>query len=96
MRIRAKADSKKVIDFGLLWDILRSDDKTLLEEHKWIFEGNCKYLDPKSERNVENTFNSVSYSTYPRCGNSFLRKYLHMITGVVTGSDMTLELNTDF
>ena len=37
----------------------------------------------------------VSYSTYPRVGNSFLRKYLQMITGVATGSDMTMEFNLD-
>jgi hypothetical protein len=95
MRIRAKPGSKKVIDFGILWDVLRSDDKEMLEQNKWIFEGNCKYLDPLSERNVENTGNMVAYSTYPRCGNSFLRKYLQMITGVATGADMTLELGVD-
>jgi hypothetical protein len=96
MRIRAKPGSNKVIDFGLLWDVLKSDDKSLLEDNKWIFEGNCKYLNPNSERNVENTGNAVSYSTYPRCGNSFLRKYLQLITGVATGSDMAVEMNTDF
>ena len=37
----------------------------------------------------------VSYSTFPRVGNSFLRKYLQMITGVATGSDMPMELNLD-
>jgi len=34
--------------------------------------------------------------SYPRSGNSFLRKYLQNITGIATGSDMTLELNIEF
>ena len=37
----------------------------------------------------------VSYCSYPRCGNSFLRKYLQNITGILTGSDMMLELGID-
>ena len=39
--------------------------------------------------------NIVSYSSYPRCGNSFLRKYFENITGVVTGTDMSLEFNVE-
>ena len=30
----------------------------------------------------------TSYMTYPRSGNTFLRKYLELITGVGTGSDI--------
>ena len=37
----------------------------------------------------------VSYSSYPRCGNSFLRKYLQDITGIATGSDMCLDFAVD-
>jgi len=58
-----------------------------------------KYLKMKgltnSGRTVESTGNMVAYATYPRCGNSFLRKYLQNITGIATGSDMSLEFNVD-
>ena len=30
----------------------------------------------------------VSYSTYPRSGNTFLRKYIELISGIPTGSEM--------
>lgn len=30
---------------------------------------------------------AISYTSYPRSGNTFLRKYLENITGVATGSD---------
>jgi len=34
----------------------------------------------------------VVFLSYPRSGNTFLRNYLEEITGIVTGSDMSLEL----
>ncbi len=34
--------------------------------------------------------NRVAFASYPRTGNSFLRKILENITGVFTGSDMPL------
>jgi len=30
---------------------------------------------------------SITYTSYPRSGNTFLRKYLENITGIATGSD---------
>jgi hypothetical protein len=79
-------------------DVLRSSDASLLEEHAWMFEGECKFLnmtDPASGKTVENTGNIVSYCSFPRCGNSFLRKYLQLVTGIATGSDMSLEFCVD-
>jgi len=39
---------------------------------------------------------AISYTSYPRSGNTFLRKYLENITGIATGSDMFMKftLNT--
>ena len=51
--------------------------------------------DPPSGRTVESTANKVSYSTFPRCGNTFLRKNLEDATGISTGSDMSVPLNVD-
>ncbi len=45
----------KTVNFGRLWDILRSPDEKLLEEEKWIFEDpkDDKFLNENSERTVE-------------------------------------------
>ena len=94
-RIRAGKNTRTV-DFGKLWDVLRSNDASLLEDSKWMFDlKDNKYLDMNADRTVESMNQKVSYSTYPRVGNSFLRKYLQMITGIATGSDMTIEFNQD-
>lgn len=36
-------------------------------------------------------FNAISYTSYPRSGNTFLRKYLENITGIATGSDQLMK-----
>jgi hypothetical protein len=36
-------------------------------------------------------FQAISYTSYPRSGNTFLRKYLENITGVATGSDQLMK-----
>jgi len=82
----------KTVDFGKLWEMLTSDDSKLLEE--WQF-GDAEFFDIKSHNTPETMFEMVSYSSYPRCGNSFLRKYLQNITGIATGSDMSLEFAVD-
>ena len=60
-----------------------------------MFEGDCKYLDTNADRTVESMAQKVAYDTYPRMGNSFLRKYLQMVTGVATGSDQPIDFNHD-
>ena len=53
-----------------------------------MFEGESKYLEPPKEEEP-----IVLYATFPRTGNTFLRKYLESITGVVTGSDMKAAMS---
>ena len=45
-----------------------------------LFGGQAHFLSGKPLR-------AVSYTSYPRSGNTFLRKYLENITSVATGSD---------
>ena len=33
----------------------------------------------------------ISYQTFPRSGSTFLRKYLELVTGIPTGSEMALS-----
>lgn len=36
---------------------------------------------------------AISYTSYPRSGNTFLRKYLENITGIATGSDQLMKFS---
>ena len=91
MLIRAGPETK-VVDFGQLWEVLRSDDPALLESSSWMFDrDDAKFLDMKSERTVDSMGQKICFASFPRCGNSFLRKYLQMITGIATGADISIE-----
>ena len=37
--------------------------------------------------------NKIAFCSFPRSGNTFLRKYLELLTGVETGADCTLHIN---
>jgi hypothetical protein len=37
--------------------------------------------------------NTIMYTSYPRSGNTFLRKYLENITGLATGSDQLMKFS---
>ena len=52
------------------------------EQSKWIFEGEPKYLDVSKPHDSK-----VCIATFPRSGNTFIRKALETITGITTGSD---------
>jgi len=58
-------------------------------------ESDPKFLNIESPVTVVNQNNHVSYCSYPRMGNSFLRQYLQKVTGIATGSDMALEFCHD-
>ena len=67
----------KTIDFELLMDVLKSKDPAELEKHARMFDMKYpKFLDTSAVRTPETEANMVSYSSYIRSGNSFLRKYL--------------------
>ena len=99
-RVRPGPESVTV-DFGELLETLLSSDEGLLEKNSWMFHDkkHVKFLKDstmaQSGKTVSNTGSIVSYISYPRCGNSFLRKYLQDITGIATGSDMSLEFCVD-
>lgn len=38
----------------------------------------------------------VAFATYPRTGNSLLRKFIESVSGVFTGSDMQLDITMGF
>lgn len=57
-----------------------------MAEYESLISGKTKFLDSE----VSMIGNRVAFASYPRTGNSFLRKILENITGVFTGSDMPL------
>lgn len=59
----------------------------------WVFEDipkNPKFLDQAAANNVEAMGHHIGLITFPRCGNTFMRKYMQNITGIITGADMDL------
>ena len=53
-----------------------------------MFDGSRRFLD--GERNASN---KVAFCSFPRSGNTFLRKYLELLTGIETGADNTLHVS---
>ena len=50
------------------------------------FKGQIRFLDGKIDE-------KIMYTSYPRSGNTLLRKYFETITGLATGSDQLLKFN---
>ena len=55
-------------------------------EHAWQFDDETRFLDGEAI-----VGNKVAFSSWPRSGNSFLRKYFELLTGLATGADNTLH-----
>eukprot|EP00355_Strombidium_rassoulzadegani_P008772 CAMPEP_0168619674 /NCGR_PEP_ID=MMETSP0449_2-20121227/6729_1 /TAXON_ID=1082188 /ORGANISM="Strombidium rassoulzadegani, Strain ras09" /LENGTH=471 /DNA_ID=CAMNT_0008660627 /DNA_START=111 /DNA_END=1526 /DNA_ORIENTATION=- len=83
------SDTREQIDFQELSDMFKSTDVELYEAYK------AKYFDDKVLRFLNQKpiqGERVSYLTYTRSGNTFLRKYMELITGVITGSEFTTRI----
>lgn len=67
-----------------------SKDADLWERSKWIFETpGGVFLDGAPIRS-----NKIGFCSFPRSGNTFLRQYFVLLTGVPTGSDNMLHTDT--
>ena len=53
---------------------------------KFISDSQTRFLAPHEGL-------GVTYTSFPRSGNTFLRKYFETITGVATGSDMVMKFS---
>jgi len=76
MRVRACPETK-TLNMEFLMDLFRSKDETAWQKSAWMFEGDFKFLD-----NTPNKWNKICFASFPRSGNTFLRKYCEMLTGV--------------
>lgn len=84
------APGTKTVNFNLLWDVLRSKDGSLLEKHADLFDGSFRFLD----NTVPITNQKVAFCTYPRSGNSYLRRVFEQCTGISTGATSSLHTST--
>lgn len=62
--------SAKTINLRKLNEMLKSKDKGLFADSKWIWDGDFKFLDG------EKVSSKIAFNTFPRSGNSFLRRLL--------------------
>ena len=69
MHIRAKPETP-TINLNSLVTLLKSKDAGLWERSKWLFEAEGIFLDGEPIRS-----NKIAFCSYPRSGNTFLRKY---------------------
>ena len=57
------------------------------QELEWIASGEYRFLDGE-----DITGSKIAFQSFPRSGNSMLRKLLETVTGVHTGSDMPIDV----
>ena len=65
--------------------MFKSKDEKLYEKSKWIFDGSLRFLD-----NSPIIANKIALSSFPRSGNTMLRKWIEQLTGLTTGADADL------
>ena len=75
------------INLDTLFALLRSKDIARYEHvRSSLFTGQGLYSTGAAREQQ-----SVAYVTYPRSGNSLMRKYFENLTGIATGSDMVMK-----
>ena len=88
------ARQARTVNYSELVRVLKSKDAALLEENKWIWDGNFRFLDKKEKIGPGGHLNHIQFTSFPRSGNSFLRRLVEQLTGITTGSTMTLVTAT--
>ena len=85
MVIRPNPETRK-INLNELVALFKSKDEALWQEHAWQFDGYTRFLDGQKING-----NKVAFQSFPRSGNSFMRKYFELLTGLATGADNCLH-----
>ena len=81
--------SDKTIDLEEHIEFLSSNNVDLYRQilkEGTLFGTQARFLSGKPQA-------AISYTSYPRSGNTFLRKYLENITGIATGSDQLMKFS---
>ena len=82
---RPKLDTP-TINLKQLKEILLSKDLSRDKELDWISNGQLRFLDGED---IDG--DKVCFQSFPRAGNTMLRRFLEAVTGVHTGSDMPID-----
>ena len=77
-----------VVNLNQLVDMLRSKDEKQWEKSKWIYDGTLRMLDGEAIKS-----NKIALASFPRSGNTFIRKYFDLLTGIHSGADNTMHIN---
>lgn len=79
----------KTINFRQQVNMLKSRDPSSLEACRWVYDGDFRFLDGESINNER-----VGFTSFPRSGNSFLRRVLEQVSGITTGGTVHLHTAT--
>jgi hypothetical protein len=79
----------RTVNLNHIIKVLRSKDEGLWAENKWIFDGEMRFLDKEPIDGKKVCFTSIH-----RSGNTFMRQYLEMLTGVATGGDVKFDISS--
>ena len=74
------------VNFTELKELLLSKDLSRATEIDT--KSDLRFLDGK----VDMQGNMVAFQSFPRTGNTFLRRFIEQITGVYTGADMNINI----
>lgn len=78
----------RTINFNELWNMLKSKDEAVFNKCAWMYDGDFKFCDGQKLPT------KIAFNTFPRSGNSFLRKYLEQMTGISTGASVMLHTSS--
>ena len=85
---RIAPSTARVLNLKELMGIYKSKDPSVFDNNQSIWDGEFRFLDG------EKIDRRIGFTSYPRSGNSFLRRYVEQITGVTTGSTISLHSST--
>ena len=75
------------MSFNQIKEVLLSRDLSRNAELEWVSGQNLRFLDGSDMTGLQVVFNS-----FPRTGNSFVRRMIELCTGIYTGSDMNIDI----
>ena len=85
---RVVPSTARVLNLKELMNIYKSTDPSVFENNQWVWDGKFRFLDG------EKIDRRLGFTSYPRSGNSFLRRYVEQLTGIVTGSNVSIHTGT--
>lgn len=83
---RIVAQKARTIKYSELVAILLSKDESVFQRNQWIWDGSFRFFDKSEKIGAGGHNNHIQFTSFPRSGNSFLRRLVEQLTGITTGS----------